>query len=246
MFCPNCGSKINYGEKFCSKCGALTEKFFSFKKGLSLKAKNLISIGSVLFIAVMIVVVFFLFRVLPSKRAVFDKDSETVETAKENENEIYSPEVNDKTNSSGFDDEVSIEAEQIEKEPWEYIIGDYSGVQIREEDNAIFLKRINIVDDYGNIRIDSYSQDEGVLEDKPNSIVYIPKDDIEIVNSKINIDFEYTVDYRPDENKIGYFDMYITIDLNNPNILKGVDYYTADLLNGRFINYIFKFELEKS
>jgi len=250
MFCPNCGNKIDYGEKFCSKCGALNEKFSPTRKGLSLKAKNFISIGSVLFIAVVIVVVFFLFKGLPFKRAVSDESSETVEIVKEEEKEISSPEVdnktNNKTNVSRSDDEESIEAEQEQKEPWEYIIGDYSGVQVREEDSAIFLKRINIVDDGRNVRIEFYSQDEGVLEDKPNSIVYIPKNDIEILNNEINIDFEYTIDYRPDENKIGYFDIYLTVDLNSPNILKGVNYYTADFLNSRFSEYVFRFELEKS
>lgn len=262
MFCSNCGQKIDYRERFCSKCGAPTEKTLPAKKGLSSMAIKLIFMGIIVMIAAVILVVVFLVRDVPSEPAIVDESSKKVgeptleeelveETAVEepgvegDKKESSSLEENNETEVTGVVDEEFMDLEQEQQEPWEYIIGDYKGVQVREQDSAVFLKRINIVDNRKNIRIDCYSQDKGVLEDEPKGIVYIPKDDIEIVDNEINIDFKYMVDYRPGENKIGYFNMYLTLDLDNPDVLQGVNYYNVDFLDGKFREYTFSLELEK-
>jgi len=59
MFCPNCGNKIDYGERFCSKCGVSTEESVNIKKGISPMAMKLILLGAVVLIAVVVLAVVF-------------------------------------------------------------------------------------------------------------------------------------------------------------------------------------------
>jgi len=249
VFCTNCGTKIDPGERFCSNCGASIVKTSPGKKGISSKAMSIMIPIVIVIIMGGIFAAVFLLKGVPSDSVVVNGNTNKNEENKvieENENGIESPVDNDENEITELSSEESINFKQEQKQPWEYLIGDYIGVQVREKDSTIFLKRINIVDDWENIRIDCYSQEKGVLEDKPNGIVYISKDNIRIVDNEINIYSEYMVSYRPGERKIGYFDMHLTLGLDIPDVLTGVNYYTEDFLNGRTSEHVYMLELKKS
>lgn len=73
MFCSNCGNKIDYRERFCSKCGAPTEKSVKMKKGISPMTIKLMLLGAVVLIAVVVLAaVFSRGEVNSSPKAVID------------------------------------------------------------------------------------------------------------------------------------------------------------------------------
>lgn len=74
MYCRKCGSEIQNGAKFCSKCGAETVVSDNIvakaKKGFTLSRKSIITIISVSCIAVLCALLFFVFRETPETKVI--------------------------------------------------------------------------------------------------------------------------------------------------------------------------------
>lgn len=74
MYCRKCGSEIQDGAKFCSKCGAETvisnNIAATAKKGITLSRKSKIAIISVSCMAVLCVLLFFVFRETPETKVI--------------------------------------------------------------------------------------------------------------------------------------------------------------------------------
>jgi len=247
--CPRCKAPLEPLVKFCKKCGYdVSKPNNNFVNHQNKPDKKLIiaiaTVGSVILITI-IVLLILVYKPTDNTSAipttVIDVSaSNTTNTIEENQGGNTG-----NINTTVFPEETTSISQETSMD-YKYILGDYRGFNTREDGDK-FLKRINIFENGDYIRIECYSEknDAPELEDYPSGVVDIPKNEIAISNNRIPLDFYYEVDFRPKEDKIGYFDMKLKFYLDNTNILEGIISYNAAFTTGKKVSHTYTFELER-
>lgn len=248
--CPRCKAPLEPLVKFCKKCGYdVSKPNNNYINPQNKPDKKLIIVfavvGSIILIAI-IVLLILVYKPSDNTSAIPTTviDASASKTTNTIEESLGSNTGNIDTTVPSGSETTSIPQET--SKDYKYILGDYRGFNIREDGDK-FLKRINIFENGDYIRIECYSEknDAPELEDYPSGVVDIPKNEIIISNNMISLDFYYEVDFRPKEDKIGYFDMKLKFYLDNTNMLEGIIYYNATFMNGKTVSHTYTFELER-
>lgn len=243
--CPRCKTPVEPLVKFCKKCGYDVSKLNKQHINPQNKSdkKLIIAIAAVSSIILISIIILFVFIYKPTVKIPVISTT-IVDPFDTYASETTNPEKLPDTPKSS-ESEITSASEETTQD-YKYILGDYRGLNIREDGDK-FLKRINIFENGDYIRVECYSEknDAPKLEDFPSGVVDIPKNEIRMSNKRITLDFNYEVDFRPEEDKIGYFDMRLKFYLDEPDILEGVTYYNAKFMNGKTISHTYTFELER-
>jgi len=239
--CPKCKAPLVPMARFCKKCGydfsLLGNKYINIQNKTDKKLIIIISVVGSVILATIIILLILVYR--PAVNTSSSKTT-TASTQSQGSNSAHtSTTVPQKTETTSAASETL----------WDYtpILGDYRGYNIRE-DGGKYLKRINILENGDYIRIECYSEknDAPELEEYPNGVVDIPKNEIVLSGNTISLAFYYEVDFRPKEDKIGYFDMKIKFYPDNTNVLDGTLDYDAEFMNGKKVSHTYTFALDKN